>query len=52
MFVSHARRELAHLGVTSSPTAAWIWRQLIAATPWGRSPRFLVRDRDTVYGRV
>jgi transposase InsO family protein len=50
-FVSHARREVVHLNVTASPTAAWIWRQLIAATPWGRAPRFLLRDRDAVYGR-
>jgi transposase InsO family protein len=51
VFVSHARRELVYLGVTTSPTAAWIWRQLIEATPWGRQPRYLVRDRDAVYGR-
>ena len=49
-FVSHARRELVHLNVTASPTAAWVWRQLIAATPWGRSPRYLIRDRDAVFG--
>ena len=51
VFVGHARRELVHLNVTTSPTAAWVWRQLIAATPWGRTPRYLVRDRDAVYGR-
>jgi transposase InsO family protein len=51
VLVSHARRELVHLNVTASPTAAWIWRQLIEATPWGRTPRYLVRDRDAVYGR-
>jgi len=51
VFVGHARRELVHLNVTASPTAAWIWRQLIAATPWGQTPRFLLRDRDAVYGR-
>jgi putative transposase len=38
VFVDHARRELVHLNVTASPTAAWVWRQLIAATPWGRTP--------------
>jgi hypothetical protein len=32
-FVDHARRELVHLNVTANPTAAWVWRQLIAATP-------------------
>jgi putative transposase len=48
LFTTHDRRELVHLAVTAHPTAAWIWRQLIAATPWGRRPRYLVRDR--VYG--
>jgi transposase InsO family protein len=51
LFVGHDRRELVHLNVTSSPTAAWVWRQLIEATPWGCTPRYLVRDRDAVYGR-
>jgi transposase InsO family protein len=51
VLVAHARRELVHLNVTANPTAAWIWRQLIQATPWGRVPRYLVRDRDGVYGR-
>ncbi len=50
VFVSHHRREVMHVNVTSSPTAAWIGRQLVQATPWGRAPRFLVRDRDRVYG--
>ena len=50
LFVAHGRRELVHLNVTSSPTAAWVWRQLVQATPWGGAPRFLVRDRDRVYG--
>jgi transposase InsO family protein len=50
VFVSHARRELMHVNVTASPTAAWVWHQLIAATPWGRQPRYLVRDRDAMYG--
>ena len=51
VFVSHLRRELVHLNVTASPTAAWVWRQPIEATPFGRQPRYLVRDRDAVYGR-
>jgi transposase InsO family protein len=50
VFDSQARRELVHLNVTASPTAAWVWRQLIAATPRGRAPRYLIRDRDAVYG--
>jgi Integrase core domain len=51
LFVAHDRRELVHLNVTAHPTAAWVWRQLIAATPWGRVPRYVARDRDAVDGR-
>jgi transposase InsO family protein len=49
-FITHARRELVHLAVTAHPTAAWVWRQLIEATAWGRRPKHLIRDRDAVYG--
>jgi transposase InsO family protein len=48
--IAHGRRELVHLNVTAHPTAAWVWRQLVEATAWGRRPRFLLRDRDAVYG--
>ncbi len=48
--VSHGRRRIEHLNVTAHPTAAWVWRQMIEATPWSRAPRFLVRDRDRSYG--
>jgi len=50
-FISHDRRELIHFRVTSSPTAAWVWQQLVEATPWGRHPKYLIHDRDAVYGR-
>jgi transposase InsO family protein len=50
LFVAHGRRELIQANVTANPTAACIWRQLVQATPWGCAPRFLIRDRDRVYG--
>ena len=50
LFIAHGRRELVHLNVTAHPTAAWVWRQLVEATAWGRRPRYLLRDRDAVYG--
>jgi transposase InsO family protein len=51
LFITHGRREVVHWNVTAHPTAAWVWRQLLEATPWGRRPRYLVRDRDAIYGR-
>jgi transposase InsO family protein len=51
VFIAHGRRELVHANVTANPTAAWVWRQLIQATPWGNTPRHLLHDHDAVYGR-
>ncbi len=50
LFIAHGRRELVHLAVTAHPTAAWVWRQVVEATPWGRRPTQLVCDRDRVDG--
>jgi len=47
----HDRREWMHFSVTASPTAAWIWRQVLEATPLGRQPKFLIHDRVADYGR-
>ena len=49
-FVAHDRRTVVHVNVTAHATASWVWRQLINATPWGTSPRFLIRDGDRSYG--
>jgi hypothetical protein len=37
-FITHDRRELVHFKVTSNPTAAWIWQQVVEATPWDGGP--------------
>src|SRR5450759_2311226 len=50
-FITHDRRELVHFKVTSNPTVAWIWQQVVEATPWGRRPDYLIHDRAAVYGR-
>jgi len=50
LFISHCRRKLVHVNVTPHPTAEWVWRQLIQATPWGQQPKYLIRDRDCCYG--
>src|SRR5947208_13205491 len=36
--------------VTTHPTAEWIARQITEAFPWNEAPRYLIRDRDRVYG--
>ena len=48
--IAHDRRTLTHWNVTRHPTAAWVWQQIREATPWGRHPRYLIRDRDAKFG--
>jgi hypothetical protein len=36
--------------VTAHPTAEWIAQQITEAFPWNEAPRYLIRDRDGVYG--
>jgi len=43
-------RQVIHVGVTRSPTDAWTAQQLREATPFGRSPKYLIRDRDDKFG--
>ena len=52
MILSHERRRILHFNVTSNPTAAWTARQLLEACGSDEQPRFLLRDRDGIYGRL
>jgi len=38
--------------VTAHPTAHWTAQQLVEAIPWTSPARYLVRDRDGIYGAV
>src|SRR4030095_6602346 len=48
--LSHGRRRLVHFNVTEHPSAEWTARQLLEACGLEGSPRYLIRDRDQVYG--
>ncbi len=48
----HERRRIVHFGVTANPTAAWVVQQITEAFPWDTAPRYVIRDRDSVYGAV
>jgi len=50
VILSHERRNILHFNVTASPTAAWTSRQLLEACGSDEQPRFLLRDRDGIYG--
>ena len=46
----HDRRRVVHFNVTTHPTALWSAQQIIEAFPEKTAPRFLLRDRDQIYG--
>jgi hypothetical protein len=52
LILAHRRRKILWLGVTAHPSAEWIAGQLTEAFGWEQAPRYIVRDRDRVYGDV
>ena len=49
--LSHERRRVLHFGVTEHPTEEWTMQQMREAFPWDAAPRYVLRDRDAIYGR-
>jgi putative transposase len=48
--LAHDRRRVVHFNVTEHPTAEWTATQIVQAFPWDKAPRYLLRDRDSIYG--
>jgi putative transposase len=52
VILAHERRRVVHFNVTEHPTAVWTAQQVVEAFPWDQAPRYLLRDRDRIYGAV
>ena len=52
VILSHDRRRMLHFNATEHPTAAWTALQLLEACGTEETPRYLIRDRDAIYGEV
>ena len=50
VILSHSRRRVLHFNVTSNPSANWTSQQVVEAFPWDTAPKYLLRDRDSIYG--
>jgi transposase InsO family protein len=50
IFISIDRRRVVHFNVTANPTAAWAAQQVVEAFPWDTQPKYLLRDREHIYG--
>ncbi len=51
LVLTHDRRRILHFAVTAHPTAQWTAQQVKEAFPWDTSPRYLLRDRDRIFGK-
>jgi putative transposase len=50
LVLAHDRRRILHFNVTAHPTAEWTGQQLREAFPFDRVPRYVLRDRDAIFG--
>jgi hypothetical protein len=50
LVLAHDRRRILHFAVTARPTLEWTAQQLREAFPWDTAPRYLLRDRDRIFG--
>src|SRR6266705_1264005 len=48
--LAHDRRRILHFNVTAHPTAEWTAQQIVEAFPFDTAPKYLLRDRDRIYG--
>ncbi len=48
----HHRRRIVHFNVTANPTAQWTSQQITEAFPYDSAPKYLIRDRDKIFGNA
>jgi hypothetical protein len=51
VLLAHHRRRVVHFNVTEPPAAHWTAQQIVNAFPDESAPRYLLRDRDKIYGQ-
>jgi len=50
LVLSHERRSVLHFAITEHPTAEWTAQQIVEAFPYDMAPKYVLRDRDKIYG--
>jgi hypothetical protein len=48
--LAHDRRRVLHFNVTEHPSAVWTAQQVVEAFPEDTVPKYVIRDRDGIYG--
>ena len=51
LVLRHDRRKVIHFNITEHPTEQWTGQQIVEAFPYDEAPKYLIRDRDSIYGR-
>jgi putative transposase len=52
LVLAHHRRKVLHFNVTDSPSAHWTAQQVVEAFPYCSPPKYLLRDRDSIYAQA
>src|SRR5215467_5073758 len=50
LVLAHDRRRILHFNVSRHPTAEWAGQQMRETFPFDHVPRYLLRDRDRIFG--
>ena len=50
LVLRHEQRLVVHCNATEHPTAPWAAQQIVEAFPFDEAPRYLLRDRDGIFG--
>jgi hypothetical protein len=48
--LAHEHRCIVHFHNTEHPMAQWTAQQIVEAFLWDTAPRYLLQDRDSIYG--
>jgi hypothetical protein len=51
VIITQERRKVVHFNITEAPSAEWTVQQVVNAFPYDTAPRYLLRDRDSIYGQ-
>lgn len=52
VILRHGRRIIAHMNVTTNPSAEWVKQQVREAFPFDEIPKYLIFDNDTTFSAV
>ena len=49
IIINHGTREIVHFAITKNPNMFWVTQKFRDATPYGKTPKYLVHDNDPVF---